>query len=145
MSTLSVLPSEHITCRVDESRDGKWMDPRLADTVICDDSNRTYSDSFACDMPELVDEDESSASIGTLAQTHISAVNPTAAQTAAVQSSLNHDVDVITTRASSWEPLNFCKLASHQSLSELLAEAAAAQYARDPDACLLYTSPSPRD
>ena len=38
VSQLSVLPSDHITCRVDESRDGKWMDPRLAATVICDDT-----------------------------------------------------------------------------------------------------------
>ena len=129
VSELTVLPSHHITCRIDQSSDGNWMDPRQAATVHRLNDKREYAETFSS-----VTKPQTLVAVDTLAQNQLSLTDYAVAPVAPAPPSLNHDVDVITTRASSWEPLNFCKLASHQSLGELLAEAAAAQYARDSNA-----------
>ena len=54
VSALTVLPSDHITCRIDECDGEKWMDPRLkAQTIFLEtelNKGKTYQVETDCDF-----------------------------------------------------------------------------------------------
>ena len=127
VSELTVLPSHHITCRVDQSSDGNWMDPRLA-TTFHRLNDKQYAESYSSDP-----NPQSLVAVDTLAQNQLGLTDYAVAPAAPNPPSANHDVVVITTRTSCWEPIpsNFCKLSSHRSLSELIAEANPQQSSRN--------------